>query len=93
MCIASTADQKEFTKLCQAIGIGFLIMGVVGYVVKLSKALLPSLAGCSRKLIVAKSTYRSTKSSSAARSQSTILDLFEPWTMNGGCVAGSSANV
>ena len=29
------ADQKEFLRLCQAVGVGFLIMGAVGYVVKL----------------------------------------------------------
>lgn len=28
-------DQKEFIKICQAVGVGFLIMGAVGYVVKL----------------------------------------------------------
>jgi len=28
-------DQKEFLKLCQAVGIGFLIMGTVGYFVKI----------------------------------------------------------
>ncbi|CAG7555015.1 hypothetical protein FVEN_g11350 [Fusarium venenatum] len=28
-------DQKEFLRLCQAVGVGFLIMGAVGYVVKL----------------------------------------------------------
>jgi preprotein translocase subunit Sss1 len=32
------ADRKEFVKICQAVGVGFLIMGAVGYVVKLSKA-------------------------------------------------------
>jgi SecE/Sec61-gamma subunits of protein translocation complex len=31
------ADRKEFVKICQAVGVGFLIMGAVGYVVKLSK--------------------------------------------------------
>lgn len=31
----SAADQKEFLRLCQAVGVGFLIMGAVGYVVKL----------------------------------------------------------
>ncbi len=29
------ADQKEFLRLCQAVGMGFLIMGAGGYVVKL----------------------------------------------------------
>ncbi|KAI1077503.1 protein translocase SEC6 [Whalleya microplaca] len=28
-------DQKEFIKICQAVGVGFLVMGAVGYVVKL----------------------------------------------------------
>ncbi|KUI57675.1 putative protein transport protein Sec61 subunit gamma [Cytospora mali] len=28
-------DQKEFIKISQAVGVGFLIMGFVGYVVKL----------------------------------------------------------
>lgn len=32
----STADKKEFLKISQAVGVGFLIMGAVGYVVKLS---------------------------------------------------------
>lgn len=29
------ADKLEFLKLCQAVGVGFLIMGAVGYIVKL----------------------------------------------------------
>ncbi|KAF2007242.1 secE/sec61-gamma protein [Amniculicola lignicola CBS 123094] len=28
-------DKREFIKISQAVGIGFLIMGVIGYVVKL----------------------------------------------------------
>ncbi|RYP71592.1 hypothetical protein DL771_004718 [Monosporascus sp. 5C6A] len=28
-------DKKEFTKVCQAVGVGFLIMGATGYLVKL----------------------------------------------------------
>ncbi|KAI0011375.1 protein translocase SEC6 [Xylariaceae sp. FL0662B] len=28
-------DRKEFIKICQAVGVGFLVMGAVGYVVKL----------------------------------------------------------
>ncbi|PNY29610.1 Uncharacterized protein TCAP_00478, partial [Tolypocladium capitatum] len=28
-------DGKEFAKICQAVGTGFVIMGVVGYIVKL----------------------------------------------------------
>ncbi|SPO03779.1 probable protein transport protein Sec61 subunit gamma [Cephalotrichum gorgonifer] len=28
-------DKKEFLRLCQAVGVGFLIMGAVGYIVKL----------------------------------------------------------
>ncbi|KAL8413636.1 hypothetical protein RB594_005049 [Gaeumannomyces avenae] len=33
--ILATADRKEFLKICQAVGVGFLVMGAVGYVVKL----------------------------------------------------------
>lgn len=33
----SVADRKEFIKISQAIAVGFLTMGTVGYVVKLSK--------------------------------------------------------
>lgn len=40
------ADLSEFTKICKAVGMGFIIMGVVGYVVKLgmcaSSPLLPT---------------------------------------------------
>lgn len=48
-----TADQKEFLKICTAVGTGFLIIGLVGYFVKLSTCLgLPSsyftLAQCCR---------------------------------------------
>lgn len=38
-----TADQQEFLRLCQAVGVGFLIMGAVGYVVKLSMSILAKL--------------------------------------------------
>ncbi|TQS38762.1 hypothetical protein Golomagni_00719 [Golovinomyces magnicellulatus] len=31
------ADLREFVKISQAVGIGFLIMGAVGYLVKLSQ--------------------------------------------------------
>jgi len=34
--IPRLADRREFTKISQAVGMGFLIMGVIGYVVKLS---------------------------------------------------------
>ena len=33
ICIA---DKREFLRISQAVGMGFLIMGVIGYVVKLS---------------------------------------------------------
>jgi hypothetical protein len=32
------ADKREFLRISQAVGMGFLIMGVIGYVVKLSKS-------------------------------------------------------
>ncbi|KAF2109172.1 hypothetical protein BDV96DRAFT_502893 [Lophiotrema nucula] len=28
-------DKREFLKISQAVGVGFLIMGVIGYIVKL----------------------------------------------------------
>nr|POF10154.1 putative protein transport protein sec61 subunit gamma [Quercus suber] len=31
----SKPDKKEFLRISQAVGMGFLIMGVIGYVVKL----------------------------------------------------------
>ena len=31
-----TADRKEFLKISWAVGFGFIVMGAVGYVVKLS---------------------------------------------------------
>lgn len=34
--ILRTADRREFLRISQAVGMGFLIMGVIGYVVKLS---------------------------------------------------------
>ncbi|KAI4778523.1 hypothetical protein E4T52_06542 [Aureobasidium sp. EXF-3400] len=32
-------DKREFLKISQAVGVGFLVMGVIGYVVKLSMCL------------------------------------------------------
>jgi protein transport protein SEC61 subunit gamma-like protein len=37
-----TADRKEFIKICTAVGTGFVVMGVVGYFVKLGMNFLPS---------------------------------------------------
>lgn len=31
-----TADRREFLKISQAVGVGFVVMGAIGYVVKLS---------------------------------------------------------
>ncbi|KAF2876906.1 hypothetical protein BDV95DRAFT_558046 [Massariosphaeria phaeospora] len=28
-------DKKEYARICQAVGVGFVIMGVIGYIVKL----------------------------------------------------------
>jgi hypothetical protein len=33
----SKPDKREFLKIGQAVGVGFLVMGVIGYIVKLSK--------------------------------------------------------
>lgn len=40
--IHTTADRREFLRISQAVGMGFLIMGVIGYVVKLSELALRS---------------------------------------------------
>lgn len=37
----SAADRKEFIKISQAIAMGFVAMGTVGYLVKLSTSTLP----------------------------------------------------
>lgn len=39
-----TADKREFLRISQAVGMGFLIMGVIGYIVKLSKCISASKA-------------------------------------------------
>jgi len=31
-----TADKREFIKISQAVGVGFVVMGALGYIVKLS---------------------------------------------------------
>ncbi len=31
-------DRREFIKISQAVGVGFLVMGFIGYIIKLSKA-------------------------------------------------------
>jgi hypothetical protein len=43
MLIYSIADRREFVKISQAVGVGFLVMGAVGYLVKLSKFSLVAL--------------------------------------------------
>jgi protein translocase SEC61 complex gamma subunit len=42
----SKPDKREFLKIGQAVGVGFLVMGVIGYIVKLSKY---PLSQCCRK--------------------------------------------
>jgi len=39
MRLHSKPDKREFLKISQAVGVGFLVMGVIGYVVKLSTCL------------------------------------------------------
>jgi protein transport protein SEC61 subunit gamma-like protein len=34
--MVATADKREFLKISQAVGFGFLIMGAIGYFIKLS---------------------------------------------------------
>lgn len=36
------ADKREFLKISQAVGVGFLVMGTIGYIVKLSTCCLVS---------------------------------------------------
>ena len=36
--VTSAADRREFIKISQAVGMGFLIMGAIGYFIKLSKS-------------------------------------------------------
>jgi hypothetical protein len=43
----SKPDKREFLKIGQAVGVGFLVMGVIGYIVKLS--MLYPLSQCCRK--------------------------------------------
>jgi preprotein translocase subunit Sss1 len=38
------ADKREFLRISQAVGMGFLIMGVIGYIVKLSESFLDQLS-------------------------------------------------
>jgi len=39
--VTFAADRREFIKISQAVGMGFLIMGAIGYFIKLSKSNLP----------------------------------------------------
>ena len=42
---SSTADRREFLKISQAVGMGFLVMGAIGYFIKLSTSnLSPSVS-------------------------------------------------
>lgn len=40
--VGRTADRREFIKISQAVGMGFLIMGVIGYAIKLSESTHPA---------------------------------------------------
>ena len=41
----SLADKREFVKISQAVGFGFLVMGAIGYVIKLSEPTRTATAG------------------------------------------------
>ena len=41
LILSSLADRREFIKISQAVGMGFLIMGAIGYFIKLSECPLP----------------------------------------------------
>ena len=51
-------DQREFLKISQAVGVGFVIMGVIGYIVKLSMSFL-SRAECPFYRVSLGQTYMS----------------------------------
>lgn len=41
-----TADKREFIKISQAVGVGFVVMGALGYIVKLStRPFTPEIKG------------------------------------------------
>lgn len=42
-CPFPTADQREFIQISKAVGVGFLVMGAIGYLIKLSMASFPLL--------------------------------------------------
>ena len=46
MLTFSIADRREFIKISQAVGVGFLVMGAVGYLVKLSESLIGVGVSC-----------------------------------------------
>jgi protein transport protein SEC61 subunit gamma-like protein len=41
----ATADKREFLKISQAVGFGFLIMGAIGYFIKLSMSSAHPISG------------------------------------------------
>ena len=47
------ADKREFIKISQAVGVGFVVMGAIGYVVKLSEyALRYTPNRCSKTILL-----------------------------------------
>lgn len=44
----SLADKREFIKISQAVGVGFLVMGAVGFIIKLSKPYFQYILGFRR---------------------------------------------
>lgn len=46
--LRSKPDKREFLKISQAVGVGFLVMGVIGYIVKLSTS-IPTLRNAEQK--------------------------------------------
>jgi len=55
--LAVLADRREFVKISQAVGMGFLIMGAIGYFIKLSEYIyIPSLPSYVCFWIVSSST-------------------------------------
>ncbi|RMY85025.1 hypothetical protein D0864_07405 [Hortaea werneckii] len=74
------SDKREFLRISQAVGMGFLIMGVIGYVVKLSRSNALDGDSTAEEVkeadIVLQYTSRSTTSSSVAHKGIQSLEGF-----------------
>ncbi|RMZ20279.1 hypothetical protein D0859_15719 [Hortaea werneckii] len=76
----SKPDKREFLRISQAVGMGFLIMGVIGYVVKLSRSNASDGDSTAEEVeeanVALQYTSRSTTSSSVAHKGIQSLEGF-----------------